>query len=271
MQCVPMQGQLTDLEMLQLQYWQMNQQMTQMNQMGQMNQMFVPTMMPIVNQPAQGRPLVPVVPVQQQQKQQQQQKMEVRKQNGKERKKKAHASMTTERPCSHNSWDNVRVVRKKMTLRCRVCQEQWRAQVEIIWKQWKCEHFAQDGKCPNGDNCQKLHLHYRKQGLEERISAHGPTVLKYVRNTKASDAKTHTSDSASGKEDLLEDLCNLSLEDKVLDHPAEASGSSSGSFTSDHEQEDEQAPVIDVPKEEPSFSSNELAALLSNLNSLSDL
>eukprot|EP01059_Diplonema_ambulator_P030941 TRINITY_DN5516_c0_g1_i1.p1 TRINITY_DN5516_c0_g1~~TRINITY_DN5516_c0_g1_i1.p1 ORF type:complete len:182 (+),score=46.41 TRINITY_DN5516_c0_g1_i1:47-547(+) len=80
--------------------------------------------------------------------------------------------------CDHNNWDNVRVSKRVMTLRCRVCQNQWRAHVEEVWNKWKCAAYSW-GTCHPG--CKKLHINYRKQGLEARFQAHGASVIDHVR------------------------------------------------------------------------------------------
>eukprot|EP01059_Diplonema_ambulator_P032222 TRINITY_DN621_c0_g1_i3.p1 TRINITY_DN621_c0_g1~~TRINITY_DN621_c0_g1_i3.p1 ORF type:complete len:165 (+),score=27.01 TRINITY_DN621_c0_g1_i3:63-497(+) len=86
--------------------------------------------------------------------------------------------------CEHNNWDNVRVSKKIMTLRCRVCQKQWRAHVEEVWFRWKCPQYAKGNTCSAPD-CPKLHINYRKQGLEVRFETHGPSVIEHVRVGKA--------------------------------------------------------------------------------------
>eukprot|EP01064_Diplonema_japonicum_P001473 TRINITY_DN1094_c2_g1_i1.p1 TRINITY_DN1094_c2_g1~~TRINITY_DN1094_c2_g1_i1.p1 ORF type:complete len:203 (+),score=51.72 TRINITY_DN1094_c2_g1_i1:53-661(+) len=86
------------------------------------------------------------------------------------------------RCCEHNSWDNVRVCKKVMTLRCRVCQKQWRTPVDSVWE-LKCDAFGA-GKCPEGDSCLRMHIHYRKQTLEERVRSHGTEVLHHVRSSR---------------------------------------------------------------------------------------
>eukprot|EP01059_Diplonema_ambulator_P030943 TRINITY_DN5516_c0_g2_i1.p1 TRINITY_DN5516_c0_g2~~TRINITY_DN5516_c0_g2_i1.p1 ORF type:complete len:229 (+),score=56.66 TRINITY_DN5516_c0_g2_i1:50-688(+) len=80
--------------------------------------------------------------------------------------------------CDHNNWDNVRVSKRVMTLRCRVCQNQWRAHVEEVWTKWKCAAYSW-GTCHPG--CKKLHINYRKQGLEARFNIHGEAVVEQVR------------------------------------------------------------------------------------------
>ncbi|KAJ9456005.1 hypothetical protein DIPPA_17190 [Diplonema papillatum] len=89
-----------------------------------------------------------------------------------------------DRPCGHNSWDNVRVARERMTMRCRVCQRQWRANVSLI-SQHSCSTFLKNAECgvfscPAGEECSQLHIHYRKQGLKERLQDHGTNILKFV-------------------------------------------------------------------------------------------
>eukprot|EP01064_Diplonema_japonicum_P035816 TRINITY_DN786_c1_g1_i1.p1 TRINITY_DN786_c1_g1~~TRINITY_DN786_c1_g1_i1.p1 ORF type:complete len:228 (+),score=14.43 TRINITY_DN786_c1_g1_i1:177-860(+) len=83
------------------------------------------------------------------------------------------------RCCRVNSFDNVRVMRGQMTIRCRVCEKKIRAQVEKV-KIWKCETFWSKGCCEKGDDCYMLHLHFRKRSLKERVDAHGPRVLDPV-------------------------------------------------------------------------------------------
>eukprot|EP01059_Diplonema_ambulator_P001521 TRINITY_DN11293_c0_g1_i1.p2 TRINITY_DN11293_c0_g1~~TRINITY_DN11293_c0_g1_i1.p2 ORF type:complete len:175 (+),score=39.71 TRINITY_DN11293_c0_g1_i1:100-624(+) len=80
------------------------------------------------------------------------------------------------RPCGHNSWDNVRVLKGEMTLRCRACQKQWKVR-ENVWKGGKCQQFTKSGVCPKGDGCTRLHVFTKKQGLQERISIHGEQVV----------------------------------------------------------------------------------------------
>eukprot|EP01064_Diplonema_japonicum_P039486 TRINITY_DN990_c3_g1_i1.p1 TRINITY_DN990_c3_g1~~TRINITY_DN990_c3_g1_i1.p1 ORF type:complete len:226 (+),score=38.04 TRINITY_DN990_c3_g1_i1:80-679(+) len=92
--------------------------------------------------------------------------------------------------CDHNDWDNVRVNKKVMTLRCRVCQKQWRMRVEVVWNTWKCEVYSSNnGKCHS--DCKKLHINYRKQNLETRFQIHGQVVIDHVRVGRAqSDVQT---------------------------------------------------------------------------------
>eukprot|EP01059_Diplonema_ambulator_P006004 TRINITY_DN1578_c0_g1_i3.p1 TRINITY_DN1578_c0_g1~~TRINITY_DN1578_c0_g1_i3.p1 ORF type:complete len:219 (+),score=32.52 TRINITY_DN1578_c0_g1_i3:62-658(+) len=81
--------------------------------------------------------------------------------------------------CEHNNWDNVRVSKRVMTLRCRVCQKQWRAPVEAVWNTLKCAEYQEEGSCVEG--CRKLHINYRKQNLEARFQIHGESVIDQVR------------------------------------------------------------------------------------------
>eukprot|EP00659_Diplonema_papillatum_P018035 gene18035-27778_t len=82
--------------------------------------------------------------------------------------------------CGHNSWDNVRVIKGQVTLRCRLCQIQWRAHVGAVWRKRKCQVFNTPEGCPAGVECPKLHLHPKKQSLRERVVCHGPDVLSHV-------------------------------------------------------------------------------------------
>ena len=72
-------------------------------------------------------------------------------------------------PCAHNSWDNVRVIKKQVTLRCRECQVQWRAQVDAAWRSRKCSVFQQPSGCPYGAACTKIHMHAKKLSMGERV------------------------------------------------------------------------------------------------------
>eukprot|EP01060_Flectonema_neradi_P035168 TRINITY_DN638_c0_g1_i1.p1 TRINITY_DN638_c0_g1~~TRINITY_DN638_c0_g1_i1.p1 ORF type:complete len:151 (+),score=25.24 TRINITY_DN638_c0_g1_i1:83-535(+) len=69
-------------------------------------------------------------------------------------------------PCDHNSWDNIRAKRGCMTLRCRVCQQKWKAEAAALRR---CRTFAM-GSCRTRD-CQKTHIHRFKQSVETRIAA----------------------------------------------------------------------------------------------------
>eukprot|EP01060_Flectonema_neradi_P017158 TRINITY_DN2396_c1_g1_i1.p1 TRINITY_DN2396_c1_g1~~TRINITY_DN2396_c1_g1_i1.p1 ORF type:complete len:267 (+),score=31.27 TRINITY_DN2396_c1_g1_i1:67-867(+) len=71
-------------------------------------------------------------------------------------------------PCSHNSWDNVRVLRKVVTLRCRVCHEQWRSLVGEVWrnKSLRCMKFGTKKGCDG--ECGRFHFHARKLRKNEK-------------------------------------------------------------------------------------------------------
>ncbi|KAJ9468201.1 hypothetical protein DIPPA_04437 [Diplonema papillatum] len=75
--------------------------------------------------------------------------------------------------CTHNSWDNVRVIKGHVTLRCRECQDQWRTAADTAWRRRKCTAFPTLRGCPSGDACPKLHIHSKKQSLTERVDRHG--------------------------------------------------------------------------------------------------
>eukprot|EP00754_Rhynchopus_humris_P024368 Rhum_TRINITY_DN14889_c22_g1::Rhum_TRINITY_DN14889_c22_g1_i1::g.126492::m.126492 len=75
----------------------------------------------------------------------------------------------TDAPCDHNSWDNVRVIKRQVTLRCRVCQVQWRTHVDAVWRKRKCGYFNTPAGCAIGPKCPKIHMHAKKLSLEERL------------------------------------------------------------------------------------------------------
>ncbi|KAJ9463978.1 hypothetical protein DIPPA_05508 [Diplonema papillatum] len=100
---------------------------------------------------------------------------------------KAPAGVKTAPPrcCPGTSYDNVRVFKGYMTFRCRTCEGKNRASGDRI-KQWKCEQFWSRGGCERA-NCQQLHLHFRKQNLQERFNVHGEKVLDAVIKTNGAD------------------------------------------------------------------------------------
>eukprot|EP01064_Diplonema_japonicum_P030806 TRINITY_DN5321_c0_g1_i3.p1 TRINITY_DN5321_c0_g1~~TRINITY_DN5321_c0_g1_i3.p1 ORF type:complete len:214 (+),score=51.84 TRINITY_DN5321_c0_g1_i3:75-644(+) len=81
--------------------------------------------------------------------------------------------------CDHNDWDNVRVAKGLMTLRCRACQKQWRAAVDMVWGRLKCANFGSEEGCSDKP-CSKLHIHNRKLSLEARVRQHGGGVLNMI-------------------------------------------------------------------------------------------
>ena len=83
-------------------------------------------------------------------------------------------------PCTHNSWDNVRVIKGQVTLRCRLCQLQWRTHVDAVWRKRKCGFFNTAQGCSLGARCTKIHMHAKKQSLEERVERHGDGVRSTV-------------------------------------------------------------------------------------------
>ena len=82
--------------------------------------------------------------------------------------------------CTHNSWDNVRVIKGQVTLRCRECQSQWRTHVDAVWRKKKCMFFNTPEGCSSGKDCTKLHLHSRKESWQKRAGKHGSEVLVHV-------------------------------------------------------------------------------------------
>eukprot|EP01064_Diplonema_japonicum_P011053 TRINITY_DN1832_c0_g1_i2.p1 TRINITY_DN1832_c0_g1~~TRINITY_DN1832_c0_g1_i2.p1 ORF type:complete len:169 (+),score=21.31 TRINITY_DN1832_c0_g1_i2:68-508(+) len=116
-----------------------------------------------------------------------------------------------QKSCDHNTWDNVRVSKQKMTLRCRLCQSQWRLPVGLVWNKVRCTSFDA-GTCRRGASCRYLHVFMRKVPLEDRVRAHGVSVLGGVNQKKAGKLKERfsldestSSSSASLSQD--EDRC----------------------------------------------------------------
>eukprot|EP01062_Namystynia_karyoxenos_P004404 TRINITY_DN11558_c0_g1_i2.p1 TRINITY_DN11558_c0_g1~~TRINITY_DN11558_c0_g1_i2.p1 ORF type:complete len:464 (+),score=149.75 TRINITY_DN11558_c0_g1_i2:49-1392(+) len=70
-----------------------------------------------------------------------------------------------ERPCRHNDWDNVRIKRGWIILRCRECHAQWRQRPS---PEGRCHAFNTAAGCPHGQSCALLHVNHYKQTLQER-------------------------------------------------------------------------------------------------------
>eukprot|EP00755_Sulcionema_specki_P029691 Sspe_Gene.1943::Locus_653_Transcript_1_1_Confidence_1.000_Length_1340::g.1943::m.1943 len=81
-------------------------------------------------------------------------------------------------PCEHNDWDNVRVKKGVMMLRCRKCQAPWKCLADYAMEE-KCQEFSK-GNCHLGPNCLKLHLNMRKESLLHRVIHFGSNVLDKV-------------------------------------------------------------------------------------------
>eukprot|EP01063_Lacrimia_lanifica_P038607 TRINITY_DN8250_c0_g2_i1.p1 TRINITY_DN8250_c0_g2~~TRINITY_DN8250_c0_g2_i1.p1 ORF type:complete len:292 (+),score=48.46 TRINITY_DN8250_c0_g2_i1:53-928(+) len=77
--------------------------------------------------------------------------------------------MQQTRPCKHNAWESVRMIRKRITLRCRVCQALWK--LSYPRSVWHCPAFlgGDHEQCPRGESCPLVHLYHKKQGLFERL------------------------------------------------------------------------------------------------------
>eukprot|EP01064_Diplonema_japonicum_P028403 TRINITY_DN4352_c0_g1_i1.p1 TRINITY_DN4352_c0_g1~~TRINITY_DN4352_c0_g1_i1.p1 ORF type:complete len:481 (+),score=137.05 TRINITY_DN4352_c0_g1_i1:59-1444(+) len=99
-----------------------------------------------------------------------------RKRKNKKREKIPPAAPNTfsDCPCVHNNWDNVRVKKGFITLRCRVCQEQWKTETEKVRK---CLNFFQSGSCVKGTLCPNPHIHRYKQSLAKRKMIFGQELL----------------------------------------------------------------------------------------------
>jgi len=76
-------------------------------------------------------------------------------------------SVQLTRPCAHNSWDNVRLKRGWVILRCRECGSQWR-QRPFNASGGRCRTFTGPGGCGLGTKCPLLHVHAVKRTVEER-------------------------------------------------------------------------------------------------------
>eukprot|EP01063_Lacrimia_lanifica_P029439 TRINITY_DN4487_c0_g4_i1.p1 TRINITY_DN4487_c0_g4~~TRINITY_DN4487_c0_g4_i1.p1 ORF type:complete len:194 (+),score=18.81 TRINITY_DN4487_c0_g4_i1:75-656(+) len=86
--------------------------------------------------------------------------------------------VSTNPPCEHNNWDDVRQRKGIKVLRCRTCAAVWRTQ---RWPRWardgmsdeipdglrRCLDFA-NGQCDKGSACPHLHLHRMKSKHQER-------------------------------------------------------------------------------------------------------
>eukprot|EP01064_Diplonema_japonicum_P028689 TRINITY_DN4463_c5_g1_i1.p1 TRINITY_DN4463_c5_g1~~TRINITY_DN4463_c5_g1_i1.p1 ORF type:complete len:451 (+),score=73.88 TRINITY_DN4463_c5_g1_i1:139-1491(+) len=88
------------------------------------------------------------------------------------------------RPCSHNSWDNVRIKRGWAILRCRICQSQWRLRPTTIPH---CGDFARGaGCCPAGVDCHQLHVHRTRESSEmKRQLQQQPVPTPFTSNPAA--------------------------------------------------------------------------------------
>eukprot|EP01059_Diplonema_ambulator_P003773 TRINITY_DN1347_c0_g2_i1.p1 TRINITY_DN1347_c0_g2~~TRINITY_DN1347_c0_g2_i1.p1 ORF type:complete len:158 (+),score=13.68 TRINITY_DN1347_c0_g2_i1:154-627(+) len=98
--------------------------------------------------------------------------------------------------CKENGYDNVRVVRGQMTIRCRGCEHVVKAAVETM-KRWKCEEFQRSGQCPHEDACQKLHVYHKKRNVSERVAIHGEICVSKTSSFEASTASHNSSDELS--------------------------------------------------------------------------
>eukprot|EP00754_Rhynchopus_humris_P028055 Rhum_TRINITY_DN15126_c0_g2::Rhum_TRINITY_DN15126_c0_g2_i1::g.139888::m.139888 len=81
-----------------------------------------------------------------------------------------------ESPCDHNDWDNVRIKKGNHSLRCRVCQKQWKVHHSLFQR---CPVFVQ-GLCDKNQACGFVHIHQFKESLKDRNSRFGGDVLSRV-------------------------------------------------------------------------------------------
>ena len=79
-------------------------------------------------------------------------------------------------PCGHNTWDNVRIKKGNHSLRCRLCQKQWKVHHSFFTR---CNLFLK-GRCDLGASCSQVHVYQYKEGLKERRGRFGDGVLEGV-------------------------------------------------------------------------------------------
>eukprot|EP01062_Namystynia_karyoxenos_P002694 TRINITY_DN10955_c0_g2_i1.p1 TRINITY_DN10955_c0_g2~~TRINITY_DN10955_c0_g2_i1.p1 ORF type:complete len:544 (+),score=161.56 TRINITY_DN10955_c0_g2_i1:85-1632(+) len=71
-------------------------------------------------------------------------------------------------PCGHNHWDNVRVKRGWVVLRCRECSAQWRRRPQSVDRCpffGRANHLGQE--CTLGAACPKIHISFSRKAREE--------------------------------------------------------------------------------------------------------
>eukprot|EP01065_Artemidia_motanka_P051118 TRINITY_DN8912_c0_g1_i1.p1 TRINITY_DN8912_c0_g1~~TRINITY_DN8912_c0_g1_i1.p1 ORF type:complete len:609 (+),score=186.04 TRINITY_DN8912_c0_g1_i1:224-2050(+) len=78
-----------------------------------------------------------------------------------------------ERPCSHNTWDYLRYRKDSAMLRCRACQQQWKAGTTQQLRRVSCSAFTSAGGCALGTNCHLMHVYRSKK---EKAAAVGVPV-----------------------------------------------------------------------------------------------
>ncbi|KAJ9461105.1 hypothetical protein DIPPA_02414 [Diplonema papillatum] len=70
-----------------------------------------------------------------------------------------------EKPCTHNRWENVRVKKRNVTLRCVVCLQQWR---QVAGTLDKCQKFP---LCDKLLSCEQLHVYTSKKMMVDNERA----------------------------------------------------------------------------------------------------
>eukprot|EP00756_Hemistasia_phaeocysticola_P017440 Hpha_TRINITY_DN15538_c2_g1::TRINITY_DN15538_c2_g1_i2::g.107025::m.107025 len=109
----------------------------------------------------------------------------------------AAPNTSVSRPCAHNSWDNVRVKKDKTTLRCRVCQLQWKVDHAELIGGARCPDFGAHSRCPRGKQCGFIHIHRFKLNLSKRKAIWGENLLMARRVSEVpSDSETQLSTAA---------------------------------------------------------------------------
>ncbi|KAJ9461076.1 hypothetical protein DIPPA_29200 [Diplonema papillatum] len=117
--------------------------------------------------------------------------------------------------CDHNDWDNVRVKKGTIMLRCRTCKDQWKTGNKGLLK---CSAFYSGG-CKLGNRCSFIHIHRYKNEAKEQ--EHLLKVAAARSGNKRSKAKkallAAASSTASG---LAEPGCGSSQADPFAERAA---------------------------------------------------
>eukprot|EP01064_Diplonema_japonicum_P012868 TRINITY_DN20218_c0_g1_i1.p1 TRINITY_DN20218_c0_g1~~TRINITY_DN20218_c0_g1_i1.p1 ORF type:complete len:309 (+),score=75.57 TRINITY_DN20218_c0_g1_i1:65-991(+) len=129
---------------------------------------------------------------------------------------KIKARVNARCPCPHNSWDNVRAKKGGATLRCRVCQTQWKTSLSELTR---CNAFIK-GQCVLERNCPNIHVHGKKQSLSERVDKFGSDVLvrvpKHVAQAAQDDQPPLLTDDEMGSSEESIEMLMECLEQGVI-------------------------------------------------------
>eukprot|EP01065_Artemidia_motanka_P042362 TRINITY_DN566_c0_g1_i1.p1 TRINITY_DN566_c0_g1~~TRINITY_DN566_c0_g1_i1.p1 ORF type:complete len:771 (+),score=213.58 TRINITY_DN566_c0_g1_i1:90-2315(+) len=106
------------------------------------------------------------------------------------------------RPCAHNNWDNVRMVKGRIGLRCRNCNKHWKPEVAAVVK---CPAFF-SGFCPNGVRCPLPHIHRYKNKQKEIAKARNMLEGGGAEDAAAEKPATPSADGSLEKLQLMRSL-----------------------------------------------------------------